>query len=119
MQDFRKLDVWQKAHQITLTLYRITRRFPSEERYGLTSQIRRASASVGANLAEGCCRRTDPDFARFVQIALGSAGELEYHLLLSADLEMLTPETHTPLQTSIVEIKRMLAGLSRKLRANS
>ena len=77
MQDFRNLKVWQKAHLMTLDIYRSTKAFPKDEMYGLTSQMRRSSVSIGANIAGGCCRRGDRDFGRFLQIAVGSAGELE------------------------------------------
>ena len=107
MRPFRDLLVWQKAHALTLALYKVTRSFPRDEQYGLTAQLRRAAASVAANLAEGCGRRTPADFGRFVQIALGSASELEYHLVLAADLGFLTPE-----------VKRMLTGLAKKLTAD-
>lgn len=78
MQNFRDLKVWGKAHAATLLIYRATDGFPSTERYGLTSQMRRAAASIPANIAEGCGRASDADFARFLQIAFGSASELEY-----------------------------------------
>jgi four helix bundle protein len=78
--------VWQKAHKLTLAVYKITQAFPKEERFGLTSQVRRASSSIGANLAEGCGRRSDGEMARFVQIAMGSGAELSYHFLLTKDL---------------------------------
>jgi four helix bundle protein len=86
MRDFRELKVWRKAHELTLDVYRVTRAFPKEETYGLTSQIRRAAASVGANIAEGSGKNSRSDFARYLQIAIGSASELEYHLLLAKDL---------------------------------
>jgi four helix bundle protein len=88
MEDFKNLKVWAKAHQLTLAIYQCTRKFPMEEIYGLTSQILRASASIGANVAEGCGGRSDPEMKRFVQIARGSASELEYHLLLARDLQL-------------------------------
>lgn len=86
MKDFKDLKVWQKAHVLTLTLYRLTRIFPREELYGLTSQIRRCSASIAANIAEGCGRKGNAELHRFLQIAAGSASELDYHLLLARDL---------------------------------
>ena len=110
--------MWQKAHELTLTLYKVTAAFPQDERYGLTSQVRRCAASVCANLAEGCGRRTARDFARFVQVALGSASELQYHILLAADLGLLPPDRHTHLDRSVTEVKRMLSGLGRKLMAD-
>jgi four helix bundle protein len=85
MEDFKDLMVWSKAHQLTLCIYQRTQRFPKEEMFGLTSQVRRASASIGASIAEGCGRRSDAEFRRFLQIARGSASELEYHLLLARD----------------------------------
>ena len=89
MKDFRELKVWQKAHQLTLAVYRTTAAFPREELYGLTSQLRRAGSSIAANLAEGCGRNGDMEFARFCSMAMGSASELEYHLLLAKDLKLI------------------------------
>jgi four helix bundle protein len=86
VKDFRKQKVWQKAHDLALEVYRVTEAFPKTELFGLTSQIRRAGVSIPANIAEGCGRDTDADFSRFLQIAMGSASELEYHLLLAHDL---------------------------------
>ncbi len=89
MKDFRHLKVWQKSHELTLAVYKATSLFPPDELYGLRSQIRRSCASIPANIAEGCGRNADGDFARFLQIAMGSASELEYHLLLVRDLNLL------------------------------
>jgi four helix bundle protein len=86
MKDFRQLKVWAKSHELALSIYRVTNDFPREERYGLTSQIRRSTTSIPTNIAEGCGRNTDADFARFLQMAMGSANETEYQLLLSHDL---------------------------------
>ncbi len=86
MKNFRDLQVWQKAHSLTLNSYKATAQFPREELYGLVSQIRFCSASIAANIAEGCGRRGNGEFHRFLQIATGSASELEYHFLLSRDL---------------------------------
>ena len=119
MQDFRRLKVWDKAHTLTLDVYKSSKSFPREEMYGLTSQIRRASVSIGANIAEGACRSGDVDFARFLQIAAGSASEVEYHLLLSRDLELLQSADFQRLTDEVVEVKRMLASLRQKLRADS
>ena len=115
MEDFKNLKVWSKAHQLTLAVYHQTRTFPREEIYGLTSQIRRASVSVGANIAEGCGRRSDPEMKRFIQIARGSASELEYHLLLARDLQFLTHEQFMEMESRILEIQRMLASLAQRL----
>jgi four helix bundle protein len=117
MEDFKNLKVWVKAHQLTLAVYQSTRKFPRDEIYGLTSQIRRASASIGANIAEGCGRRSDPEMKRFVQIARGSASELEYHLLLARDLQFLTVEEFKELELKTFEIQRMLAALTQRLGA--
>ncbi len=119
MQDFRDLKVWQKAHEVALDTYQLTASFPREERYGLTSQMRRCASSVPSNIAEGCGRSTDADFARFLQIAMGSASELEYQVLLARDLAFVTEEAHEAYAKKLVEVRRMLNGLLKKLRANS
>ena len=119
MRPFRELVVWQKAHRLTLELYKVTRAFPREEQYGLSSQIRRSAASIGANIAEGCGRGTARDFARFVQIALGSGSELENHMLLAADLGLIDAQSHAELQTLLIDVKRMLSGLVRRLIVDS
>jgi four helix bundle protein len=108
--------VWQKAHACALLVYRLTRRFPDDERFGLTSQLRRSVASIPANLAEECSRGSDQDFARFVQIAMGSAAEVEYHLLLAKDLEYIGPDDSKNAAASIEEVKRMLASLLKTVR---
>jgi four helix bundle protein len=118
VKDFRDLQVWHKAHQLTLAVYRHTTTFPGEERYGLTAQLRRSASSIGANLAEGCGRNGDAELARFCSIAMGSASELEYHLLLAKDLELLTAADHAALTDQTTEVKRMLAGLLLKLTAD-
>ena len=118
MKDFRQLKVWEKAHQLALAIYKETKSFPKEELYGLTSQIRRASMSIPTNIAEGCGRQTDAEFARFLQIAMGSASETEYQLILAHDLEFLSKETHEKLHTNVEEVKRMLASLLKTLRAD-
>jgi four helix bundle protein len=118
MQDFRNLKVWEKAHALTLDVYRVSKSFPRDEMYGMTSQMRRASVSIGANIAEGVCRRGDVDFARFLQIAAGSASELEYHLLLANDLEFMKASDYQRISEEVVEVKRMLASLMQKLRAD-
>jgi four helix bundle protein len=119
MQSFKNLRVWEKAHQLTLDVYRSSKAFPRGEVYGLTIQMRRSSASVGANIAEGSCRKGDLDFGRFLQIAMGSASELEYHLLLAHDLAFLSNVDYERLRMEAIEVKRMLASLLQKLRADS
>src|SRR5208283_1110902 len=115
MKDFRQLKVWEKAHALTLGIYRATAAFPREEVYGITSQMRRCSTSVAANLAEGCRRTGDGDFHRFVNIAAGSAVELEYFLLLASDLDFIPVEAYRKLREEILEVQRMLASLLRKV----
>jgi four helix bundle protein len=115
MRNFRQLDVWTKAHTLALKIYHVTSDFPTSEKFGLTSQLQRASASLGANLAEGCGRDTDADFRRFVQIASGSACEVEYHLILANDLGLIPSEVYEQLNADINEVKRMLVGLTRYL----
>ncbi|MGB8887160.1 MAG: four helix bundle protein [Candidatus Korobacteraceae bacterium] len=115
MKDFRQLKVWEKAHALTLGIYRVTSQFPREELFGITSQMRRCSASVAANIAEGCGRTGNGDFHRFLNIAAGSAVELEYFLLLAHDLRLMKTEAYEPLQKDIVELQRMLASLVRKV----
>ena len=117
MQSFRSLRVWEKAHQLTLSVYGLSKAFPREETYGLTSQMRRASASIGTNIAEGCCRKGSSEMARFLQIALGSAGELEYQLLLARDLKYLPQTEYEALDGLVVEVKRMLSSLVQKVKA--
>lgn len=114
MQDFRNLAIWQQAHQLALAVYRETSTFPPSERFGLTSQMRRAATSIPTNMAEGCGRGSDADFARFLQIALGSASELEYLLLLASDLGYLELAPTRSLLDQIQIIKKMTSSLVRK-----
>jgi four helix bundle protein len=116
MQDFRNLKVWEKAHQLTLKAYGLTRLFPKEETYGLTSQIKRASSSIPINISEGCGRRTNPEIAQFFQIAMGSASEFEYELLLAKDLGYLDPAVYSSIKQDVEEVKKMLAALISRVR---
>jgi four helix bundle protein len=116
MRDFHRLLVWEKSHQLTLEIYRITETFPSNEQYGLVSQLRRCCASIPSNVAEGAGRSTDVEFARFIDIAAGSANEVEYQILLARDLKFIGAEAYEELNTGVNEVKKMLAALSRKLR---
>jgi len=116
MKDFRDLKVWHKAHQAVVAIYTHTASFPTEERYGLTSQLRRAATSIASNIAEGCGRATDADFARCLNIAAGSASEVEYQLLLAHDLRLLDEPKYRALTDRVTEVKRMLASLIRTLR---
>jgi four helix bundle protein len=115
MKNFRDLKVWEKAHAVALSCYEITRGFPREEVFGLTSQIRRSGASVPANIAEGCGRRGNAELHRFLQMAMGSANELEYHLLLANDLSYLKADVYKGIQAQVEEVKRMLSSLIRKV----
>jgi four helix bundle protein len=114
--DFRKLEVWQVAHKVACEVYRETTSFPKTEAYGLTAQLRRSAASVPANIAEGCGRRGDAEFSRFVRISLGSATELEYHLLLSHDVGFLSASPFESLSAQVLRVQGMLAGLNRALK---
>ena len=118
MKDFRKLDVWHKSHSMALEVYRISASFPGEERYGITSQLRRACVSIPTNIAEGCGRNSDGELARFAEIAMGSSSEVEYLLLLSRDLNYLNLEAFERLAAGVTEVKRMLAGLITKVNAD-
>ncbi len=115
MEDFKNLKVWVKAHELTVHIYERTRLFPKEEVYGLISQMRRAAGSIGANIAEGCGRRSDPEMKRFVQIARGSASELEQHLLLAKDLKFLNEAEFIEFEKKTHEVQRMLAALAQSL----
>lgn len=115
MQDYRKLVVWQRAHRFVLSVYAATAAFPDDEKYGLTSQIKRAVTSIPANIAEGCGRETTSELRRFLYIAMGSASELDYHLLLARDLNFLEGPLHEQLSNELVEVRRMLNSLIQTL----
>ena len=115
MQDFRNLRVWQAAHQLTLTIYQVTRSFPPEERYGLTSQLRRAASAIGANIAEGCGRSSDADTRRGFHVALASACEVLNHVILARDLDFLDEPAFTAIEDQLLPIRRMLVRLIEKL----
>lgn len=115
MRNYQDLHVWTKAHSLTLDLYRVSRAFPKEEIYGVTSQIRRAAISVGSNLAEGCGRRTSSELARFVRIAMGSASELDYDLLVCRDLGYLKTDDFIRLSKDLVEVRKMLTAFLSKV----
>ena len=113
MKDFRNIKAWHRAHGLTLQIYKITESFPKEELYGLTSQIRRAAASIPTNIAEGCGRSTDVELARFIDIALGSTSD---HLQLSHDLGYIAENDYDMLNSETVEIKRMLTTFAKTVR---
>lgn len=118
MKDFRDLKVWERGHKLTLEIYKITSGFPREEMYGLTSQMRRSCASIPTNISEGCGRSRDTELARFIEIAIGSASELEYLLQLSRDLALIKEADFKLLITEAVEVKKMLISFFQKLKAN-
>jgi four helix bundle protein len=111
LKDFKELKVWQKAYEFSLSVYLISKSFPREEVYGLTSQLRRAAVSIGANIAEGCGRRSDGEFVRFLQIARGSSSEVEHHLLLARDLKFMPQSVYADLERKLAEVQRMLTSL--------
>jgi four helix bundle protein len=114
--DYRKLQVWQRAHRLTLDVYQATRTFPKDETYALTSQLRRASSSIPANIAEGCGRNGDAELARFLAIAAGSVTELDYHLLLARDLGYLDPSQYDHLMAEAQGVAKMLYTLIESIR---
>jgi four helix bundle protein len=117
--EFEHLRVWRRAHALTLDVYRLTATFPKQELYGLRSQLRRSAASVPANTAEGCGRGGDAELMHFLRIALGSANELQYHLLLARDIGYIEPDTHADLSDTNQAVRSMLTNLIRSLRRQS
>lgn len=117
MKDFRNLKVWEKSHKLALLAYRFTQSFPKQELFGLTSQIRRSAVSIPTNIAEGCGRGGNLELVRFLTIAMGSASELEYLLLVSTDLGFLNRIDYKEIQLATTEVKRMLASLIAKINA--
>ncbi|MEO7177001.1 MAG: four helix bundle protein [Saprospiraceae bacterium] len=118
MQDFKKLIVWKEAHELTKQIYEISAKFPPEEKFGLTSQIRRSSASIPCNIAEGTGKDGNRDFAKYLQIAMGSAAETEYLIFLSFELEFNSLEEYQKLNQKIETVKKLLFGLLQKVRQN-
>lgn len=117
MKDFRELVVWQRSHALTLELYRASKSFPKDELFGLTSQIRRSASSIPANIAEGCGRDGDAELKRFLNIALGSACEVDYFILLATELKYLDASHAAALAAEALEIRRMLGTFIQKLKA--
>ena len=115
MKDFKDLRVWEKAHSMTIGVYKATKEFPREELFGITSQMRRAASSIGANIAEGTGRRSDGELTRYLHIARGSAAELEYHLLLARDLDLLSITKFDFLRRQVDEVQRMLTSLIQQV----
>ena len=118
MKDFRTLKVWEKAHALTLAIYKETEKFPKQELYALTSQIQRAAVSIPTNIAEGCGKDSDAELKRYFVIAMGSASELEYVLLLTDDIGYLQTDIYQSMTKDLVEIRKMLNAFIQKLKAN-
>lgn len=118
MKDFRKLNVWHKAIVLIEQVYGTTRSFPAEEKYGLTAQMRRAAVSISVNISEGCCRKGDAEFARFLYMAMGSASEVDCCIEVGKRLGYLQPSGDQRLSPRITEIKKVLSSLIGKLNAD-
>ena len=119
MRDFHKLQIWQRSHQLTLDVYRISKSFPKDEVFGLTSQIRRAVSSIPTNIAEGCGRTSNKDFAHFLQIAIGSATEVEYQLLLAHDINYINDDDYQALTDETVVVRKMIIKYQSELKSSS
>lgn len=118
MRDFHKLKVWERAHNLTLTIYETTKEFPNKELYGLTSQMRMAAASMPTNIAEGCGRESKSETIQFLNMATGSASELEYQLILTRDLHYLDGESYSALISELTDVKRMLYSYIQRLQTD-
>jgi four helix bundle protein len=116
MRDFHKLIIWQRSHQLALNVYSISKLFPKDELFGLTSQIRRAVSSIPTNIAEGCGRASNKDFAHFLQIAIGSAAEVEYELLLAHDLNYINENDYQTLTEETVVVRKMIIKYQSELK---
>ena len=117
MRDFHKLIIWQRSHQLALKVYSICKFFPKDELFGLTSQIRRAVSSIPTNIAEGCGRSSNKDFAHFLQIAIGSAAEVEYELLLAHDLNYINENDYQTLTEETVAVRKMIIKYQSELKS--
>ncbi len=115
MRNFQELSIWQRSHSLTLKIYSITKEFPKNELFGLTSQMRRSSASIPTNIAEGCGRSSNPEMKRFLIIATGSSSELEYQLILSKDLKYLSETSYNELLSELIEIRKMIYAFIKNL----
>ena len=119
MRDFHNLGIWKRSHQLTLDVYQVTKSFPNEELFGLTSQLRRAVSSIPTNIAEGCGRSTNKDFAHFLQIAIGSASEVEYELLLANSLNYINDTDYQKLSDETIAVRKMIIKYRSELRVTS
>lgn len=119
MQDYRKLNVWELAHELVLDVYRVTADFPANEKFGLTNQIRRAAVSIPSNIVEGSARSSNADFSRFVSISMGSAAEVEYQLYLAYELKFVDEESYHNLASKLEKLRRMLNAFNQKLKTKN
>lgn len=119
MKDFKNIEIWKRSHQLTLEIYRAAQQFPKEEMWGLTSQLRRAVASIPTNIAEGCGRRTNAELANFLNIASGSASEVEYEILLAKEVGYISTEQYESWTREISELRSMLAAYMKKLKTDN
>src|SRR3990172_4787157 len=119
MQDYQQLEVWEKAHELALEVYRVTAEFPTAEKFGLPAQLRRSAVSIPANIAEGSARSSDREFARFLTIALGSVAEADYHTLLARDLRLMDTTVHASVEERVAEVRRMLISLRKTVLSGS
>lgn len=119
MKDFKNIEIWTRSHQLTLEIYRAAQQFPKEEMWGLTSQLRRAVASIPTNIAEGCGRRTNAELANFLNIASGSASEVEYEILLAKEVGYISTEQYESWTREISELRSMLAAYMKKLKTDN
>jgi four helix bundle protein len=115
MRDFTKLDIWKRSHQLTLNVYTITKTFPKDELFGLSSQMRKSSSSMPTNIAEGCGRNSSPQLTQFINIAAGSSSELQYQLILSKDLNYISEITFKELHDETIAIRKMMFSYVEKL----
>jgi four helix bundle protein len=115
-QNYRQIQIWQRSHQFTLKVYHLTHQFPDSERFGLTSQIRHSAVSVPSNIVEGSARESDGDFARFITIAMASAAELDYQLLLAHDLQYIPSNIYKSLENELNQIRRMMYSFRATLK---
>lgn len=118
MQDYKKLKVWEKSHQLCLNIYKLTRHFPDEEKYGLVAQLRRAAVSIPTNIVEGTGRESNKELVRFLNISMGSLVEVEYLIFLVKDLSIINEGQFTEINSNIVEIKKMLSGFIKTVKGN-
>jgi len=115
MRDYKKFNIWKIAHDITLDIYSLSKDFPDREKFGLTSQIRRASTSIALNIVEGSARKSEKEFSRFLYIAAGSAAETEYLILLLSDLEIIELDIADTYIEKIISLRKMIYKLIQKI----